>query len=186
MSKKVKNIFRSLLLALMGAVLGINIYMFNAAKLTGDAMPMPFGVGVSVVLTGSMEPEFSAGDVIVVTKADEYVERDIIVFQSGKKAVVHRIVGFDGDMVITQGDANNIADEPIERSAIKGKVRFNIPLLGYVVLFFKRPLGTMLVLVAAVVLFVYPTIAEKREREKKLAEIRQQIEEMKKQAEKSE
>ena len=44
MSKKVKNTLRILLLSLMGAILGINIYMFNAAQVTGDAMPMPFGV----------------------------------------------------------------------------------------------------------------------------------------------
>jgi len=182
LNKKLRNILRSVGLALLGTILGLNLYMFNAAKLTGDAMPMPFGVGVSVVLTGSMEPEFSAGDVIVVTAADEYVERDIIVFQSGKKAVVHRIVGFDGDMVITQGDANNIADEPIEKSVIKGKVRFSVPLLGYIVLFLKRPLGTMLVIAAAAFLFVYPTVKEKREREAKLNEIRRRIEEMKEQA----
>ena len=184
MNKTVKNILRSLLLAVLASILGVNIYLFNAAKLTGDAMPMPFGVGVSVVLTGSMEPEFSAGDLIVVTEADEYVERDIIVFQTNKKAVVHRIVGFEGDMVITQGDANNVADEPIEKSAIKGKVRFSLPLLGYIVLFLKRPLGTLMVCAAAAALFIYPTIMEKRERQAKLAEIRQQIEEIKKQSEK--
>ena len=143
-------------------------------------MPMPFGVGVSVVLSGSMEPKFSAGDLIVVVEADDYAINDIVVYQSAKKAVVHRIIDIDEDRIITQGDANNVSDKPIDKSCIKGKVLFSIPYFGYVVSFLKSTPGTLIVLVLAFFLFEYSFIREKKEQRKKIAEIRNEIETLKK------
>ena len=123
--KKFPPVLRLILLVICGAVLGVNVYLANAKSLVGNQMPMPFGYGASVVLSGSMEPEFSKGDLIIVGEADSYQERDIVVFQDGASLVVHRIIEIDGEKIITQGDANNVPDEPIESSVIKGKVVFH-------------------------------------------------------------
>lgn len=168
-----------LLAFVMSLIIGINIYSYSARMLNRDALPMPFGINVSVVLSGSMEPEFAAGDMIVVTKAEEYALRDIVVFQEGNRAVVHRIVAIDGDTVTTRGDANGENDEPIALSRIKGRVVFSVPYLGYVVLFFKSTIGTLLVLALAFFLFQHSYVREKRARQKKLAEIRAEIDALK-------
>lgn len=178
--KKIASGIVTVVLALIVSLtLGLSFYSYNAKMLNHDAFPMPFGVGVSMVLTGSMEPEFYAGDLIVVTKADEYALRDIVVYQSGQKAVVHRIIEIDGDMCVTQGDANNAADEPIEMSTIKGKVAFSIPKVGYVVSFIKQPIGTILLLGCAVLLFERSFRKDKQEHRDKLAIIREEIEKLK-------
>ena len=147
---KPKDIFRILLLAVLAAVIGLNIYALNATRLSGNPVPMPLGFGMSVVLSGSMEPELSVGDMIIVVPSDAYAIGDVVVFQSGRTAVVHRIIGIEGEEVITQGDANNAPDDPISLSAVRGKVVFTVPFVGYLVNLIKTPLGTILLLGLAI------------------------------------
>lgn len=179
--KKFPPALRLVLLVICGAVLGVNVYLANAKSLVGNQMPMPFGYGASVVLSGSMEPEFSKGDLIIVGEADSYQERDIVVFQDGASLVVHRIIEIDGEKIITQGDANNVPDEPIESSVIKGKVLFHIDKLGTIVSFFKTPVGTVLIIAAAIALVEIPRRREKdaddAEKQKILEEIKRLREE---------
>ncbi|MBO5196337.1 MAG: signal peptidase I [Clostridia bacterium] len=179
--KKFPPVLRLILLVICGAVLGVNVYLANAKSLVGNQMPMPFGYGASVVLSGSMEPEFSKGDLIIVGEADSYQERDIVVFQDGASLVVHRIIEIDGEKIITQGDANNVPDEPIESSVIKGKVLFHIDKLGTIVSFFKTPVGTVLIIAAAIALVEIPRRREKdaddAEKQKILEEIKRLREE---------
>ena len=186
--KKFPPVLRLILLVICGAVLGVNVYLANAKSLVGNQMPMPFGYGASVVLSGSMEPEFSKGDLIIVGEADSYQERDIVVFQDGASLVVHRIIEIDGEKIITQGDANNVPDEPIESSVIKGKVLFHIDKLGTIVSFFKTPVGTVLLIVAAIALVEIPRRREKEaddeEKQKILEEIKRLREESLKDSEK--
>ena len=54
-NKVLKYILRIFLLALCGAVIGFNIYSANANRLVGNQLPMPFGCGAAVVLSGSIE-----------------------------------------------------------------------------------------------------------------------------------
>ena len=179
--KKFPPVLRLILLVICGAVLGVNVYLANAKSLVGNQMPMPFGYGASVVLSGSMEPEFSKGDLIIVGEADSYQERDIVVFQDGASLVVHRIIEIDGEKIITQGDANNVPDEPIESSVIKGKVLFHIDKLGTIVSFFKTPVGTVLIIAAAIALVEIPRRremdADDAEKQKILEEIKRLREE---------
>ena len=73
--KKIKQnaIWRHILLVICGLLLGINIYLTNAYNLLGNKLPMPFGYGTAVVLSGSMEPTFSKDDLIIVKKKDRYM-----------------------------------------------------------------------------------------------------------------
>ena len=165
-----------MVLVLCGAVFGINIYNANANSLVGNKMPMPFGYGSAVVLTGSMEPTISAGDLIVVKEADSYQVDDIVVYQEGNILVVHRIIEIEGETVVTKGDANNVADHAIELSMIKGKLFFVIPSVGPVVDFIKSPIGTVLIIAVAIALVEIPRRREQQqddeERQKIIDEIR--------------
>ena len=116
---KIRDLFRLLILVLCGLALGVNVYLLNARNLMHNMLPMPFGYGAAVVLSGSMETTFSAGDLIIVEDTDEYAVRDIVVYQDRNSLVVHRIIEIDDEFVITQGDANNAPDEAIALSSIK-------------------------------------------------------------------
>lgn len=162
MKQKITGILRILFLIICGTVLGLNVYSANAKGLVGNKLPMPFGYGVAVVLSGSMEPEFSKGDLIIVKECDDYALRDIVVFDSGRSLTVHRIIDIDGTTVTTQGDANDVADEPIDASLIKGKVLFWLGGVGSIVEFIKTPIGTLLIIAAAILLVELPRLKKKK------------------------
>lgn len=174
-----KNLIRVVLLVLCGAILGFNVYLANANSLLGNQLPMPFGCGAAVVLSGSMEPELSKGDLIIVSKSETYEKNDIVVFQSRGSLVVHRIVDIDKDTVITKGDANNTTDEPINIIAIKGKVRFCIPFVGNIVNFIKTPIGTICIIVVAILLIEIPRRNEKQKDDEEKQKIIDEINRLK-------
>ena len=157
-----KVLMRRVLLIICGAALGINVYMINANSIVGEQLPMPFGFGAAVVLSGSMEPEMSQGDLIIVKEADKFEVNDVVVYQDGMGLVVHRVVDIDGDTVTTKGDANNAADEPIDKTAVKGTVSCSVPFLGNVVTFLKSKIGTVCIIIAAIALV---EISRRRERQ---------------------
>ena len=134
---------RRLVLALLGLLMGLQIYFVNAGRVMGDPLPMPFGYGAAVVLSGSMEPTYSAGDLLIVKKMDHYQTGDIVVYQRGRSLVVHRIIDMNGETVTTQGDANNAPDEPFAVSQIKGISVGSIPFVGTWFRILKTPVGLM-------------------------------------------
>lgn len=198
MKKHVKTIVRTALLSVAALIVGLNVYTMNASRLAGDLVPMPFGVGATVVLSGSMEPTLSTGDLLIIAEQESYGVDDVVVFQSNRMAVVHRIIeikeetveGEDGEEIqmiaITQGDANNTPDDPIQLSQIKGTVVMSVPLVGYLVNMIKTPLGTILILAAAVFLLERSFHKEKEKDLDKLEEIRREIEKLKEQSNKQE
>ena len=176
-------IVRYLLLSLLAVIVGVNVFALNASRLTGNAVPMPFGIGASVVLSGSMEPALSVGDLLILREQESYACGDIVVYQSGSMPVVHRIVEISGETVITRGDANNANDEAFPITAIKGGVIAVIPLIGYGIWALKTPVGILVTLAAAVLLvemsFRKGKAEKEAEKEKIKAEIRALMDELK-------
>ena len=168
-----------MLLVICGALIGINAYLMNAQNLVGNKLPMPFGYGAAVVLSGSMEPEFSKGDLIIVKETEDFDLNDIVVFDSGTSLVVHRVVGIGKDEVVTKGDANNVEDEPISRTAVKGKVLFWIPHLGTFVEFMKTPIGIIIIVAAAIMLIEVPHFKEVKKDDEEMQKIIDEIKRLK-------
>lgn len=179
LSKPIKTALRLTTIVLIAALLGVSVYRINAERVSGDVLPMPLGFGMTVVLSGSMEPTLSAGDLLIVVKADDYAVGDVVVYQSGRSGVVHRIVSVDGENVVTQGDANNIADAPISRDRIKGKVACAIPAVGHVVNWIKTPIVSILLLAAAVFLTELSFRRDKRRDEAEKRALKEEIEKLK-------
>lgn len=143
---------RRALLVFLGMVLGFNVYLTNAQTVTRNQMPTPFGIGIAVVQTGSMEPALHAGDLLFVKPVGDYDLGDIVVYPSGNSLVVHRIVGISGTTLTTQGDANNTPDTPFQQKEVLGKVVFSVAGLGYVFEFLKTPLGMLMIAGIAIAL----------------------------------
>lgn len=184
--KKKNIVARSVLLVVISLLLGLGIYQWNAKTLSGNVMPMPFGIGMAVVVSGSMEPTLSVNDLIVVKDCDTYAVGDIVVYQDGYLLVVHRIIAIEGDTVQTQGDANNTPDKPINLSHVKGKVIGSLAGVGIIVSAIKTPLGTLFILAIAGFLLWRSYQIEKTDDEKDLNQIREEIEKLKKELETTE
>ncbi len=168
-------LIRRLVLAVLGILLGVNVYLANARNIAGNSLPMPFGIGVAVVLSGSMEPVLSVDDVIIVRETEDCGINDIVVYDTGREMVVHRIIERDGDTVITKGDANNTSDEPISVDAIRGKVIFTIPYAGVVVKALRSPAGIIIILLTAILLTEGSFRRKKESDENRIEEIKKEI-----------
>lgn len=175
-----KTVCRYIVFSFIGIVLGLFFYNQNAKGLLKDKMPMPLGYGMSVVLSGSMEDRLSVDDLVIIKATDDYKVNDIVLFQDGNSLVIHRIIEIDGDTVITKGDANNVADEPIQKSQIKGVLVYDITGFGAVVNILKQPVFLILILAAAFLLTEFSYRKEKDIDTEELDEIKKMIEELKK------
>lgn len=122
-----------------------------------------------VVLSGSMEPTFAAGDAILIERVDPTAvqEGDVIAFRNGESAVptVHRVAGVVetefGTAFQTMGDANESPDQRLTRpSQVVGRVPtvgghlFVLPWIGHVILFAGTTIGFVLLLVVPLGLLI--------------------------------
>ena len=85
-----------------------------------------FGFRIYRVISGSMQPALQIGDVIIIKKANNYAEKDIITYDNGLTTITHRIKSINGDEIVTEGDANDAPDQPITKDRILGKYFFRI------------------------------------------------------------
>ena len=106
------------------------------------------GYRVFNVISGSMEPKYSVGDLIYVmpVEAESVKVGEPITFILNEELVVatHRVVSIDAEnqRFYTKGDANEIADsDPVHFKNLIGVPKFSIPLLGYVSDYIQHPPG---------------------------------------------
>ena len=178
-NKLIKTILRCVALAAVGIFLGLNIYAWNAQSLMGNALPMPFGVGTAVVLSGSMEPELSIDDLIIVKSRDAYEVGDVVVYQSGSMLVVHRIISMNGTTMVTKGDANNTDDGEMDISVIKGAVIGRVKNAGAAVRLLKSPMVSLGLLAGAIFLAERSYRKERQKGDDELDKIKEEIRRLK-------
>ncbi len=119
------------------------------------------GFRVFNVISGSMEPTYSVGDLVYVKEVDtsEIEVGDPITFVLNDDLVVatHRVIAVDAEQqrFYTKGDANKDADKnPVHFKNVIGVPQFSIPLLGYISDFIQNPPGMYITVGVGVVLIV--------------------------------
>lgn len=144
--KRIKKIFRILILTITLLIIGFTIFSASVNKNYGNGV---FGRKFFIVLSDSMKPEFSGGDV-VITKAVEsntLVVGDIITFYKTDGTVVthqiNEIKEVNNEIVYyTKGINVDVVDENyIQANKIIGKYTFSIPKVGNVIMFMKSKVG---------------------------------------------
>jgi len=131
-----------------------------------EDMPHLFGYSMSIVISGSMEPELSVNDLIIIKGQESYDIGDIITYRNGNNYVTHRIVENLDTGFITKGDANNVADlGVVEESNILGKTVFVIPNVGALLLWIKSSSGIIVMSILIVALLTITYIVRRSNRE---------------------
>lgn len=131
-----------------------------------DNLPKLFGVGEVVFLSGSMQPTIEVGSLGIVHEEKNYKEGDIVTYIKERTLITHRIKEIRSDKeIIVQGDANNIADEPISKDMIEGRIILTIPHMGSVLQILKTPYGIAGVAGIGVVIALWPEREEEYEDE---------------------
>lgn len=128
--EKIINILLNILIGIFGMVLLISIYTGVQTKMLRHSYSDFFGYSLFEVQTGSMEPEISVGDWIIVKLTQNVGISDIITYRLGSEFVTHRVIEAYRGTYITMGDANNSKDKPVDQNQIVGKVVNILPGFG--------------------------------------------------------
>lgn len=153
--KKIHGIISMLLCLILIPVILINLTLIFKGFSSNDEIPDVIGYRPVIVLSGSMEPTFNTGDMILlesVKDTDDLQKDDVIAYLVGGKVTTHRIVQvteLEGKkMYITKGDYNNIEDRiPVEPSQIQGVYNGKrIPNLGNIMMFMQSNMGILVFL----------------------------------------
>jgi signal peptidase len=102
------------------------------------------GFTPTIIASGSMQPTLNLGDIsfVVSTPAATIKIGDIIQYSTADAPTIHRVIDkyeAGGSLwFITQGDANNAPDDPVNQRNVMGKVVFTIPQLGWVSIALKE------------------------------------------------
>ena len=120
------------------------------------AVPQVIGADEGfVVLSGSMEPAMSPGDVVIVDASGPVGVGDVITYRTAGDSVptTHRVVGVVDGRYETKGDANeNVDAGTVPPEAIIGRVVLTIPVVGHVILWANTPVGYITLVVGPLVL----------------------------------
>ena len=130
------------------------VAIIAALILLMSGMFLVIGYEPAIVMSGSMEPVFHTGSILLVDKnqKDDVGIGDAIAFTTGGKYIAHRIVKICDRGYITRGDANDSCDPWIVAyEDVKGKVVMSIPNIGYVC---KALAGTAGLIITASVIIV--------------------------------
>lgn len=119
------------------------------------ALPEVVGADESyVVLSGSMEPTLSPGDVVIVDATATVGVGDIITYDTGDQVpTTHRVIDERDGGYQTKGDANeNVDSGLVAFESVIGRTIITIPFVGYVILWANSPVGYVLLVVIPLVL----------------------------------
>ena len=148
--KQMAKIWDSVSSVLVGLVVVFAVFLMGSRLL---------GFQVFNVISGSMEPTYSVGDLIYVKAVNPTQIRvgDPITFVANENLVVatHRVVAIDREnrQFTTKGDANETEDaSPVHFNNLIGVPVFAIPLLGYVSAYIQSPPGMYVAIALGAVL----------------------------------
>ena len=177
----------------------IGIVVLAAVFLLGSRL---VGFRIFNIVSGSMEPKYSVGDLIYVKEVDPATVQpgDVIAFVLNEDLVVatHRVTRIDSEKqhFYTKGDANETEDgSPVHFKNLIGVPQFAIPGLGYVSDFIQHSPGMYITIAAVAILMVLafipdfvkkkPVAAEPSEAEAENERLKAELEALKAQLEKN-
>ena len=152
-----KKIF-SLILIIIIISYGIALIQVTKGE---KKLPTILGFTGVTVISGSMEPEISVGDYVIIKKPKKQniQKGTIITFEQNNVLITHRVESVINDGVYsTKGDANNIIDsELVKFENILGVNVLVVPKLGNLLLWLRTIPGIVSILVGTVLFILWPT-----------------------------
>lgn len=125
--KNIKDVLRVGAYFFLFLLVSLCVYTFFTVDIMKKDYANVFGYTYFTVSTGSMSGTIEVNDVIFVKITDKAIVGDVITFKNKKGEIItHRVVQKLADTYITQGDVNNVADDPVPKEDVIGKVKYVI------------------------------------------------------------
>ena len=159
-------------------VLILNCTLIAKSYMNKDQVPSVGGIFPMIILTDSMEPVFSSGDMIIchTIDAEDVKEGDIICFTdpagNGTTTVTHRVTKVTTDdsgslAWETKGDANNTEDSIlVPAKNLVGIYKRTISGLGNVAMFMQTTQGLIICVICPILLLIAYDVIRRRIYEK--------------------
>ena len=152
-SKKIK---------LIGNIATIAVIIFFLFITAISLIPKVMGLAGYVVESDSMAPTFTRGSVVFTERVEFSDIRvgDMLTFESKDttQRFTHRVYELDNNeqLIYTKGDANDSRDPlPTSYKFVKGRVRYILPFIGYVIKALNSTVGRI---VAGVLIIIWLAI----------------------------
>ncbi len=115
------------------------------AVLAASSLAASRGYYVLVVATGSMEPAYRPGDVVLVAPgAPEPGDVAAYIQPGSGRIILHRLASIEGRSLVFKGDANPEPDPPVPREALLGLAVVRLPRIGLPYIVLGEALGSPL------------------------------------------
>ena len=169
-----KKFFRILHIPIITVIVLLVIYMGYMKYVKHENNISILGFRQYIVATGSMEPKYNVGDLIIIRESPEEEIKigDIInyISENGTDTITHRVTDIiekDGQTYYqTKGDNNNAEDpELVKYRQVNGKLVFKISKLGTIIT--NLLTGTGIAILFVVILLSY--LRDKNKEEKIIA-----------------
>ncbi len=141
-----KKITYTILCAILMIILLVNIFSSLGSSFLGFRV---YRIG-----SGSMEPTLKVNSFVLIKKSDKYEIDDIVTYKKNNEYITHRIIEINNNEIIAKGDANNTADDPINKNTIVGKVIFNLNVINFINYLFNKPLTWILLFIIGLIITI--------------------------------
>lgn len=143
-------------------------------RISGNDMAIG-GIRIFTVVTGSMEPIYEVGDVLIAKEVEpeEIKVGDDIVYKGEKgsfknRIITHRVISIekqeDGNYeIITKGTANTEQDPEINQTQVYGKIIYKLHLLSILGKMIKNVYVFYFMIIVPVAIIVYKRIKNFRD-----------------------
>ena len=167
---RILTVIGAVLCVILIPILILNCTLIFKSYTNKDQVPSVGGVFPMIILTDSMEPVFSSGDLIVchTIDAEDVKEGDIICFYdpagNGTTTVTHRVtkVTTDDSGALaweTKGDANNAEDSTlVPAENLVGIYQRHFAGLGNAAMFVQTTQGLIICVICPIILLAYDVI----------------------------
>jgi signal peptidase I len=156
LNKLIKLIFN---ITLIAVILSLGILLL---------LPM-LGYTPVTIISGSMEPQYPVGSLIIVKEVSplDIRNQDVISYKQNNESstyITHRVIAIDSTKreFTTKGD-NNVSPDiiPIGFNKLLGKVVLSFPYIGFITYYISLPIGKIFGFLAIIGLFLLSYLFEK-------------------------
>lgn len=169
--EKIKKIFKIISVPFIAILVVIIVYIGYLKFIKNENDINILGFRQYIVMTGSMEPNYNIGDLIIIKeeKKENIKENDVITYalEREKDTITHRIIEIveknGKTMYKTKGDNNNSEDSTlVEYEQIQGVVLFKIDKLGTIITKILSLTGITIIVTLIIISFIHSTRKEER------------------------
>ena len=166
---KILKIIGNILYTLMFIIVVLMLLVVILQRVSNNTITIG-GFRMFTVATGSMEPVYNVGDVLISKEVDaeEIKVGDDIVYLGEKgsfanKVVTHRVISIekqeDGNYkIITKGVANTAEDPEIDQTQVYGKIIYKMHILSFIQKIMKNMYVFYFLVLIPVAILVYKNI----------------------------